>query len=38
MVGRVLILEYLSGKFSIVANDAGAGMMLRQAESAGDFN
>ena len=29
MVGRVLILEYLSGEFGIAANDVGAGMTLR---------
>ena len=29
MVERALILEYLDGEFSIVANDAGAGMTLR---------
>ena len=29
MVGRVLILEYLSGEFGIAANNAGAGTMLR---------
>ena len=29
MVGCVLILEYLSGEFGIVVNDAGAGTMLR---------
>ena len=29
MVGHVLILEYLSGKFGIAANDAGVGTTLR---------